>query len=30
VTYARPDFFFRLAPERGILAEVERGGTTTK
>jgi hypothetical protein len=26
VTHARPDFFFRLAPERGILAEVERGG----
>ncbi len=29
VTYARPDFFYRLAPNRGILAEVERGGTTT-
>lgn len=29
VTRARPDFIFRLSPERGILAEVERGGTTT-
>ncbi|MEO8329453.1 MAG: hypothetical protein ABI586_05555 [Candidatus Nanopelagicales bacterium] len=29
VTHARPDFFYRLAPDRGILAEVERGGTTT-
>jgi hypothetical protein len=29
VTRARPDFFFRLAPQRGVLAEVERGGTTT-
>ena len=29
VTHARPDFFFRLAPGRGVLAEVERGGTTT-
>jgi hypothetical protein len=29
VTQARPDFFFRLGPDRGILAEVERGGTTT-
>lgn len=28
VTHARPDFFFRLAPDRGVLAEVERGGTT--
>lgn len=28
VTQARPDFFYRLAPERGVLAEVERGGTT--
>lgn len=26
VTRARPDFFLRLAPGRGILAEVERGG----
>jgi hypothetical protein len=29
VTYARPDFYYRLAPGRGVLAEVERGGTTT-
>jgi hypothetical protein len=29
VTRARPDFFFRLGPQRGVLAEVERGGTTT-
>ena len=29
VTQARPDFFFRLGPGRGIIAEVERGGTTT-
>ncbi|WP_185994636.1 hypothetical protein [Nocardioides campestrisoli] len=29
VTRARPDFFFRLEDERGIVAEVERGGTTT-
>ena len=29
VTRARPDFFLRLAPDRGILAEVERGGTVT-
>lgn len=29
VTHARPDFFFRLSPGRGIIAEVERGGTTT-
>lgn len=29
VTHARPDFFFELAQGRGILAEVERGGTTT-
>lgn len=28
-TMARPDFIFRLSPGRGILAEVERGGTTT-
>ena len=29
VTHARPDFFYRLSEGRGILAEVERGGTTT-
>lgn len=29
VTLARPDFFYRFNDERGILAEVERGGTTT-
>lgn len=29
VTYARPDFYYPLGPGRGILAEVERGGTTT-
>lgn len=29
VTRARPDFFFRLSDSRRILAEVERGGTTT-
>lgn len=29
VTRARPDFYFELSPGRGILAEVERGGTTT-
>jgi hypothetical protein len=29
VTRARPDFIFELGPGRGILAEVERGGTTT-
>jgi hypothetical protein len=29
VTRARPDFFFDLGNQRGILAEVERGGTTT-
>lgn len=28
-TRARPDFYFDLADGRGILAEVERGGTTT-
>jgi len=27
VTGARPDFFYRLSKDRGILAEVERGGT---
>lgn len=29
VTQARPDFFFALGVGRGVLAEVERGGTTT-
>jgi len=29
VTRARPDFYFSLAPGRGVIAEVERGGTTT-
>lgn len=29
VTQARPDFFYRLEPGRGVIAEVERGGTTT-
>lgn len=29
VTQARPDFFFGLGEGRGIIAEVERGGTTT-
>lgn len=29
VTQARPDFFFGLAEGRGIIAEVERGGTIT-
>jgi hypothetical protein len=29
VTQARPDFYFDLGVRRGILAEVERGGTTT-
>lgn len=29
VTRARPDFFFALGEGRGIIAEVERGGTTT-
>jgi hypothetical protein len=29
VTQARPDFFYALDDGRGILAEVERGGTTT-
>ena len=29
VTQARPDFFFELNDGRGIIAEVERGGTTT-
>lgn len=29
VTQARPDFYFPLSPGRGIIAEVERGGTVT-
>lgn len=29
VTRSRPDFFFELSTGRGVLAEVERGGTTT-
>jgi hypothetical protein len=29
VTSARPDFYYALSQGRGILAEVERGGTTT-
>jgi hypothetical protein len=29
VTQARPDFFYRLSEDSGIIAEVERGGTTT-
>ncbi|WP_236121991.1 hypothetical protein [Cellulomonas palmilytica] len=29
VTRARPDFIYALSPGRGIIAEVERGGTTT-
>lgn len=28
VTRARPDFFFALSEGRGVIAEVERGGTT--
>jgi len=28
-TRARPDFIYRLSDGRGVLAEVERGGTTT-
>lgn len=28
-TDARPDLFYRLAPGRGVLAEVGRSGTTT-
>lgn len=27
ITHARPDFIYRLSAQRGILAEVERGGT---
>lgn len=29
VTHARPDFTYSLGTGRGIIAEVERGGTTT-
>jgi len=29
VTHSRPDFVYSLGPGRGIIAEVERGGTTT-
>jgi hypothetical protein len=29
VTQARPDFFFHIGEGRGIIAEVERGGTIT-
>lgn len=29
VTRARPDFVFPLGPGRGVIAEVERGGTIT-
>ncbi|MGN8247057.1 hypothetical protein ACTHAM_000728 [Cellulomonas soli] len=29
VTRARPDFVYSLGPGRGVIAEVERGGTTT-
>ena len=29
VVRPRPDFVYRLGKERGIIAEVERGGTTT-
>jgi hypothetical protein len=29
VTHARPDFVYTLGTGRGIIAEVERGGTTT-
>ncbi len=25
----RPDFFYRIAPGHGVIAEVERGGTVT-
>ena len=28
-TRARPDFYYGLGADRGIIAEVERGGTTT-
>jgi hypothetical protein len=29
ITHARPDFVYTLGEGRGIIAEVERGGTTT-
>ena len=29
MTRARPDFVYWLSPGRGVLGEVERGGTTT-
>jgi hypothetical protein len=29
VTHVRPDFVYSLGPGRGVIAEVERGGTTT-
>lgn len=29
VVRPRPDFVWRLGPDRGVMAEVERGGTTT-
>jgi hypothetical protein len=29
VSKARPDFYFALGPEQGVIAEVERGGTVT-
>jgi hypothetical protein len=29
ITAARPDFYFGLGVGRGVIAEVERGGTTT-
>lgn len=28
VTRARPDFYYPMSPETGVIAEVERGGTT--
>lgn len=29
VSRARPDFFYRIGPGEGVIAEVERGGTVT-